>query len=52
MGYRLLFDEMTEASLARHCTELGHDTERVVSVPSLGAGSADEEIVAYAENET
>jgi len=51
MGYRLLFDEMTEASLARDCTQLGHDTERVVAVPSLGAGSDDGEIVAYAETQ-
>ena len=51
MAYRLLLDEMTEASLADYCRKLGHDTERVVSVPELGAGSDDGDIVAYAERE-
>jgi uncharacterized protein with PIN domain len=51
VSFRLLLDEMTEAGLAEYCRTLGHDTERVVSVADLGAGSDDGEIVAYAERE-
>ena len=51
MGFSLLLDEMTEASLAEYCRTLGHDVERVVTVSELGSGSDDDEIVAYAERE-
>lgn len=51
MGFRLLFDEMTEAALADYCRNLGHDVERVVTATTLGAGTPDHEIVAYAERE-
>lgn len=51
MAFRLLFDEMTEASLADYCARMGHDVERVVEVPELGPGSDDGEIVPYAERE-
>jgi hypothetical protein len=51
MGFSLLLDEMTEASLADYCRKLGHDVERVVEVSELGPGSDDGEIVAYAERE-
>ena len=51
MGFSLLLDEMTEASLAEYCRTLGHDVERVVTVSELGSGSDDGEIVAYAERE-
>ena len=50
MGFSLLLDEMTEASLAEYCRKLGHDVERVVTVSELGSGS-DDEIVADAERE-
>ena len=46
MGFSLLLDEMTEASLAEYCRKLGHDVERVVTVSELGSGSDDGEIVA------
>lgn len=51
MGFRLLLDEMTEASLADYCRKLGHDVERVVDVHTLGPGTADANIVTYAEQE-
>ena len=51
MGFSLLLDEMTEASLTEYCRTLGHDVERVVTVSELGSGSDDDEIVAYAERE-
>lgn len=51
MGFRLLFDEMTEAALADYCRKLGHNVERVVTAAQLGAGTPDHEIVAYAERE-
>lgn len=51
MSFSLLLDEMTEAALAEYCDKLGHDVERVVDVPDLGAGSDDTEIVAYTERE-
>ena len=51
MGFRLLLDEMTEAALADYCHNLGHDVERVITVPPLGPGSDDGDIVTYAERE-
>jgi hypothetical protein len=51
MGFSLLLDEMTEASLADYCRKLGHNVERVVEVSSLGSGSDDVKIFAYAERE-
>ncbi len=51
MTFRLLLDEMTEASLADYLEKLGHDVERVVEVSDLGGGSDDDEIVRYAERE-
>ena len=46
MGFSLLLDEMTEASLAEYCRTLGHDVERVVTVSELGSGSDDEDFLA------
>ena len=51
MGFSLLLDEMTEASLAQYCRKLGHDVERVVEVSGLGSGTDASEIIAYAERE-
>jgi len=51
MAFRLLLDEMTEASLAEYCQKLGHDVERVVSADALGAGSEDRDIIRFAERE-
>ncbi|MEF8777264.1 MAG: DUF5615 family PIN-like protein [Haloarculaceae archaeon] len=51
MAFSLLLDEMTEVRLAEYCRKLGHDTERVVTVASLGPGSDDSVIVDYAERE-
>lgn len=51
MTYRLLCDEMTEASLAEYCRKLGHDAQRVVALEELGPGSDDGTIITYAERE-
>ena len=48
MTFRLLLDEMTEASLAGYCRKLDHDVERDVTVSELGPGTEDRDIVAYA----
>jgi hypothetical protein len=40
-----LLDEMTEAMFSEYCRNPGHDTERVVTVASLGPGSDDADIV-------
>jgi len=47
MSYRLLLDENVARSVGARLDALGHDVERVESVPSLGAGTHDEDIVAY-----
>ncbi len=51
MVFRLLLDEMTEASLSEYCGELGHDVERVVEEPELGRGTSDTVVAEYAENQ-
>lgn len=47
----LLFDEDTEQKLAHLCEKDGHDVERVVTVPELGAGTKDSEVRGYAKRE-
>jgi len=42
---------MTEGSLAEYLRKMGHDVERVVDCPTLGPGTDDSRVVAYAERE-
>lgn len=48
MQVRFLLDEDTEASLASKLSASGHDVRRVVSVDSLGQGTDDSEVCAFA----
>lgn len=48
MTYSFLLDEDTEAKLAVKLSKAGHDVERVVEVPELGAGIDDDAVREYA----
>lgn len=48
MPYRILADENVEPATVTYLRKLGHDVEVVRDIDELGAGSSDEEIVAYA----
>ena len=49
MSLRLILDQNTERQLSEKLRKAGHDVERVVTVPELGEGAEDEEILSYAE---
>ncbi|WP_136688334.1 DUF5615 family PIN-like protein [Halorhabdus amylolytica] len=48
MQVRFLLDEDTEASLANKLSASGHDVKRVVSADSLGRGTDDPDVCAFA----
>lgn len=50
MGYRLLADENIESSTVEYLRTLDHDVVTVADTPSLGLGSRDSEIAAYARD--
>lgn len=50
MQLRFLLDEDTKKAVASPLSKTGHDVERVVEVDSLGRGSDDTNVMAYAKS--